>query len=217
MPISLPIELERPDIGSAMVDGLRRAYEANQEAFSPEAGHNALTFGICVWQSGVFFLRDALGLLDEVVVNVVSQSLDIRAGRCRLRVLKLGDSEFDDPRASFPNSAGPASQMGRFQQMELALTTNDKAPREYLDWVLGHYGNPIDGLRAVRLQAVGSERALDGNISHWEAVVTLFDAATGTMVPMVPAATSPAAVAIPEPDVALQDDAVEKDSDLQQL
>ena len=212
----LPPELARDDLGETLVEGLRRAYEANQEAFQADAGHNALTFGICVWQSGVHFVDQSLGALDGVSTTVASQSLDIRVGRCKLRVHKLGDSEFDDARTSFPHNVGPAARMGRYEQLEFELVAEARREGEYLDWVVGHYGNAIDGLRAVRLQAVGDDRALDGTISGWGDIVTLFDVATGTLVQMVPANTTHEVVVIPEPDVALQSDADEEESDLRQ-
>jgi hypothetical protein len=217
MPSPLPAELRSPALSAAILDALERAYEANQDRYDPTVGHNPLTFGICTWQSAVHFLTQTLATVDGVSTSIVNQSLEIRAGRCRLRVHKLGDSEFDDARTCFPGNAGPASRMGRVEQLELALILQQTERPFFLDWVIGHYGNPQDGLRAIRLQAVGGERALDGTISRWEEIVTLFDAATGTTVPLAPATTVPDAVVIPEPDVALQDDVVAaEDVDLRQ-
>jgi hypothetical protein len=118
-------------------------------------------------------------------------------------VHKLGTTELDDPTTSFPNNIGPATRMGGVDR-QLTLDLGDIESTEYLDWVIGHYGSADDGLRAVRLQAVGSERALNGAISRWTAIETLFDASqNGAVTASIPSATDDTVVA-PEPAVALR-------------
>lgn len=202
MPTKLPAELQRPEIEAAILQSLVRAYAENQDRHDPGVGDDALTFGIHLWKSGTFFLAAALAAIPGVTAEVVSQSLTIQVGRCRLRLHKLGDSEFDNPEASFPNHIGPAARMGRVEQLTFKFRT--RARDQYLDWVIGHYGSPDEGLRAVRLQAVGSERALDGRISRWEAIETLFDASTGASLPVVRRAVEDDVVVAPEPAVALR-------------
>jgi hypothetical protein len=159
----------------AIVASIVRAYAENQDRHDPAVGDDALTFGIHLWKSGSFFLSERLGAVPGIMAEVVNQSLTVQVGRCRLRVHKLGDSELDNPETSFPNHAGPAARMGRVEQLSFKFRGRLHERDEYLDWVIGHYGSPDDGLRAVRLQAVGNERALDGKISRWEAIETLLD------------------------------------------
>ena len=65
------------------------------------------------------------------------------------------------------------------------------------------YGSPDDGLRAVRLQAVGNERALDGKISRWEAIETLLDVSAPQAVPATQQPADDVVVA-PEPVIGLR-------------
>jgi hypothetical protein len=199
----LPEELSRPVFQAAVVRALRSAYEENQDRHDPEIGHDAITFGSAIWRSGVFFLARELAGVAGVSTEERNLSLSIITGRCRLRVHKLGTSEQDDPLASFPNNVGPASRMGG-EDRQLSFDLGEPGVTEYLDWVIGHYGSADDGLRAVRLQAVGSERALDGTISRWEDVETLFDVLHGAAVPVAAVDQSDDVVVAPEPAVALR-------------
>lgn len=198
-----PEELQRPPFQAAIVRALRSTYEENQDRHDPDIGHDAITFGSAVWRSGVFFMARELASVPGVSTEEINQSLAILTGRCRLRVHKLGTSEHDDPMASFPNNAGPASRMGG-EDRQLAFDLGEPGTVEYLDWVIGHYGSADDGLRAVRLQALGSDRALDGKITRWEDVVTIFDASEGTAIPVVQPSRDNDVVVVPEPAVVLR-------------
>ncbi len=149
-----------------------------------------------------------LGRVDGATWTVVNQSIEIKLGRYKLRVLKLGQSEADDPWHSFPDHVGPATRMGRNEQLVLKLGLEDFAP---LDWVIGHYGSADDGLRAVRLQAVGTERSEDGRITRWSAVLPIYEAVGVPVSLTVIDGEQPDAVPIPEPDIALKQDAQESD------
>lgn len=203
MDTNLPLELQRPDLQAAIVHALRLTYEENQDRHDPDIGHDAITFGSAVWRSSVFFLSRELKPITGVTAEEVSQSLAILVGRCRLRVHKLGTSELDDPETSLPNNVGPATRMGGTDR-QLTLDLGDTESTEYLDWVIGHYGSAEDGLRAVRFQAVGSERAQNGSISRWGTIETIFDAsAAGATSPRTHEVADDLVVA-PEPSVALR-------------
>ncbi len=203
MDATLPLELQRPDLQAAVVRALKLTYDENQDRHDPEIGHDAITFGSAVWRSSVFFLTRELKPIAGVTSEEINQSLAILAGRCRLRVHKLGGSELDDPAASFPNNVGPATRMGGTDR-QLTLDLGDVENTEYLDWVIGHYGSADDGLRAVRFQAVGSERALNGSISHWGAIETIFDASPDGSVSARQVDTPDDVVVAPEPTIALR-------------
>jgi len=172
---SLPTELQRPDVQRAIVRALARAYTESQDRHDPALGDDAMTFGIHVWKSGAFFLVQELADLPGASTEDRSQSLEILIERCRLRLHKLGNSELDNPFTSFPGHVGPATRMGRvvYEQLEFEVVIEER--EVHLDWVIGHYGSADEGLRAIRFQAVGDERALDGTISRWEAIETVFD------------------------------------------
>jgi hypothetical protein len=212
---SLPDELVDRDTHAAIVHAIHRSYEVNQERHDPAVGDDLMTFGIHVSKSAAFYLEPVINALPGGWARMVQNSLAMRIGAADLRHHKIGETEMDDPYASFPSHVGPAARMpGRFVQLELPFTVIQPAGRSrvYYDWVICSYGNPSDGLRAVRLQAVGLYRALDGTIAKWEDVVTLFDASEGdmsggvTVTPSVrPQLPTDDIVKVPEPEVALRD------------
>jgi hypothetical protein len=202
MSVQLPSELQRSDVQTGIVAALRTAYEISQERHDPEVGDDAMIFGQHIWKSGAHFLKGQLDGLAGCRAEFVNQSLDMQVGRARLRHHKLGDSEQDDPASCFPDHPGPASRLGP-EQLELELASAGGEPADCFGWVIGTYGNSEEGLRRVCLQAVGSERALDGTIAGWQAVVTIFEAsetaASRDATPGGPADT----VIAPEPVVGL--------------
>jgi hypothetical protein len=197
----IPPELQNTDLRDSILKALLSAYEVNRERHDPSVGDTALTFGIHTWSSSTYYLQIEMQEVAGTACTVVNQSLEISIGRCRLRVLKLGNSETDNPWHCFPDHAGPASRMGRNEQLELKLGLEEIEP---LDWVIGHYGTSEDGLRAVRLQAVGSERSEDGRITKWNAVDTIYEAVGDVMPLTVITGDQADSVPIPEPDVALK-------------
>ena len=208
---TVPSELERPDVRTAIVSALATTYEISQDRHDPTVGDDHMIFGQHVWKTGSHFLKQELGGLPECRADYVNQSLDIQIGRVRLRHHKLGDSDQDDPARCFPNHPGPASRLGP-EQLKLNFPAGTGQPKEYLGWVIGSYGNPDDGLRRVYLQAVGSERALDGTISQWEKIVTVYEAPPLAEVEleskkMKRAKAEP--VISPEPEVGLHDEGEE--------
>lgn len=205
-PLHLPQELRSEEVQAALVRALQQTYEVSQEHHDPSVGHDNLSFGTLVWRSGNFFLGRAVKAAGGSA-EVNNQSLQMRFGQVELRHHKLGISEEDDYWSSFPNHPGPAARMLGRSVLQLEIPLSGEPIREYHDWVLGSYGNPEDGLRAVVLHAVGNSRALDGTISRWEAVVPLFDARVGAALPVSPLSIErPAAAAVevtPEPAIAL--------------
>jgi hypothetical protein len=202
MGVHLPTELQRPEVQAAIVTALRAAYEISQERHDPEVGDDAMIFGQHIWKSGAHFLKGQLDQLPGCRADFVNQSLDMQVGRARLRHHKLGDSEQDDPGSCFPDHPGPASRLG-LEQLELQLASAGGEPAACFGWVIGTYGNPEDGLCRVCLQAVGSERALDGTIAGWQGIVTIYEA-SATAAAQAPAAAEQAETVIaPEPVVGL--------------
>jgi hypothetical protein len=206
MPVP-PSEIQRPDLHQAILQALHRAYDVNRERHDPGVGDTALTFGIHTWTSSIHYLQIELAGVEGVTCSVVNQSIEIRLGRCRLRVLKLGNSEADNPWHSYPDHVGPASRMGRCEQLVLDLGLEEIEP---LDWIIGHYGCAEDGLRAVRLQAVGSERSEDGRITRWSAIVPIFEMGDTPVTLTVIDGDQSDVVPIPEPEVALKEDPKEE-------
>jgi hypothetical protein len=202
MSVPLPFELQRPEVQTAIVAALSTAYEISQERHDPEVGDDAMIFGQHIWKSGAHFLKGRLDQLAGCRADFVNQSLDMQIGRARLRHHKLGDSEQDDAAHCFPDHPGPASRLGP-EQLELELANAGGLPAECLGWVIGTYGNAEDGLCRVCLQAVGSERALDGTIAGWQGIVTIFEKGKAAGAQDAVAAAQAETVVAPEPEVGL--------------
>jgi hypothetical protein len=202
--VLIPDELQRLDLRAAIIDAVQTAYDVNLERFDTAMGDDQVTFGIQAWKSTTYFLKQKLAAVDGVTVSVVNQSVEILVGRVRLRNHKLGTTEADDPYHSFPGHPGPAARMGRVEQLELGLGLDVIYP---LDWVIGHYGSPDEGLRAIRFQAPGAERDVDGSIVSWRHVETIYDASLATAptrrVSLLTGAAAKA-VTIAEPDIAIR-------------
>jgi len=200
----VPPELLRPDVRDAAKTAMMRTYEVNQERYNPELGDNPLAFGILVWTSSILFLGSELGKLDGVECSVVHNSIEIRVGRCRLRSHKLGRSAADNPWHCFPEHVGPAARMGRFDQLDLDLGLEAVEP---LDWVIGHYGSPEEGLEAIRLQAIGELRSEDGRITAWRAIDTIYEVPRPAAVDLTVLKGGQAdAVPIPEPEIGIREE-----------
>jgi hypothetical protein len=197
----VPAEIRRTDLHDAIMKALRVTYEVNQDRHDPTVGDTTMTFGLHTWTSSTFYLQREVANVEGATWTVVNQSLEIKLGRCRLRIHKLGSSEADDASQSFPDHAGPAARMGRFVQLALDLGMDEIEP---LDWVIGHYGSAEEGLRAVRLQAVGSERSQDGRITRWSAILPIYEAGGAPLALTVIEGEQPDAVPIPEPEIALK-------------
>jgi hypothetical protein len=206
----VPVELQSTALRNAILRALRASYEVNQERHDPSVGDTALTFGIHTWTSSTYYLQREMQEVSGTTWTVANQSLEIKIGRCRLRVLKLGNSEVDNPWHCFPDHAGPASRMGRNEQLELSLGLEEIEP---LDWVIGHYGSAEDGLRAIRLQAVGTERSEDGRITKWSSVVPIYEMSAEAVSLSVITGDQADSVPIPEPDVALKPDSQQEEAD----
>ena len=203
MTSELPYELRRPELQAAIVRALQSAYARNQDCYSPAVGHDAISFGSAVWRSSIFFMMGELSEVSDVSTEEDHNSLSILTGRCRLRAHKLGLNEEDDPEFCFPNSVGPASRMGG-PDRQLRFDLGDAEGVEYFDWVIGHYGSAAEGLRAIRLHAVAGDRALDGRISRWEAIHTIFDASSHQQTAQIASSRSSDVVETPEPIVRLR-------------
>lgn len=204
----VPPEIQRSDLHDAIMRALRLTYEVNQDRHDPSVGDTPMTFGLHTWTSSTFYLQRELADVAETTWTVANQSIEVKTGRCRLRIHKLGNSEDDNPWQSFPDHAGPAARMGRVVQLTLDLGLEEIEP---LDWVIGHYGSAEEGLRAVRLQAVGSERSEDGRITRWSAILPIFEAGGAPLMLTVIEGEQPDAVPIPEPDVTLKPEVPEQE------
>lgn len=194
-----------PQAEARILDALHEAYERSQEVHAEDFGHTELNFGISVWTTGNHSLQ--LYLEGIAAPAVVRNSLELRMFGYRFHHHKLGFSERDDPWLSLPNHPGPAGRItpDGFDPLTLPMPGMPKS----MVWVIGHYGNSREGLRAVRLQRV--ERTEHGKVKEWGAVVTLWEADGLSIAAAGDEAYEPPAVEIDEPDIAIAEEEAEEE------
>lgn len=207
-PAPLPFS---PEVLAAYVGAIRQAYEANGDKIDPEIGHNEGSFRYLVYQTTTFFLPGAMRGL-SVEIEQDNNALVVREGGRGLRAYPIGTSEFDNPWESFPTNRGGAPAAAALNRMQMPLfdeaTLHPRSDGLGTEYILGHCGTSIDGLRAVHLcLPVGFSS--DETVRQWAWVRTIFRAGTDEMPAWVP---TPGPVPIapivvtPQPVVALRAD-----------
>lgn len=143
-----------PAVIDAYVGTINQAYDLNGDRIDPEIGHNEGAFRYLVYQTISFLLPGNMrGLPVQIVQD--NNSLVVREGERGLRAYPIGSSEFDNPWESFPTNRGgaPAAaarnsiQMSMFEETEL----HPESDGQGLEYILGHCGTSLLGLRAVHL------------------------------------------------------------------
>jgi hypothetical protein len=203
----------------AYVKVIGQAYEANGDRIDPDVGHNEGSFRYLVYQSITYFLPGAMRDLD-VRIERDNSVFVIREGAFGLRAYPIGSSEFDDPWRSFPLNRGGAPAAAAQNRLQLAMF-----PEEALhlgiagvgtEYILGHCGTSITGLRAVHL-CLPVGLSADETVRQWAQVHTIYradsDESTLSRQPAAASRVAPTVVA-PPPLVALRpDEALEADAD----
>src|SRR5438552_3022098 len=75
---TIPPELTRPDVRTAIVEAMAATYEISQERHDPTVGDDNMIFGQHVWKTGSHFLKKGLTGLPDCRADYVNQSLDIQ-------------------------------------------------------------------------------------------------------------------------------------------
>ncbi len=138
------------------------------------------------------------------MVRVDNYSIEITTGRCKLRLHKLGQSERQDPWKCFPDHPGPAARMDpSVEQLELDGIIFPIP----ISWVIGHYGNSGEGLRAIYLQAPAEGEP----IRAWRAVIKVYDASEDELPKTISPPNPPPPADIPDPEIHLRDQRTEEE------
>jgi hypothetical protein len=194
----------------AYIGVIRQAYEANGDRIDPDLGHNEGSFRYLLYQTITHFLPGAMRHLD-VRIEQDNSVFVVREGAFGLRAYPIGTSESDDPWTSFPSNRGGAPAAAAQNQVQMAMFAEETLhPRSQggTEYILGHCGTSIAGLRAVHLcLPVGS--SFDETVRQWARVHTIFRADTDESPAWLPApGPLPVApiVVTPQPIVALRPD-----------
>lgn len=204
----------------AYIGVIREAYEANGDRIDPDLGHNEGSFRYLLYQTVTNFLPGAMREFVNVRIVQDNSVFVVRQGAFGLRAYPIGTSEFDDPWMSFPSNRGGAPAAAAQNQIQMAMfpeaALHPESAGRGTEYILGHCGTSIAGLRAVHLcLPVGS--TADETVRQWATVHTIYRAdADGSRPQLLGPAPLPVApvVVTPLPVVALRaDDEQSADAD----
>ncbi len=193
--IAFPPEFT-PSLRDRLLVAIRLAYGASRAHHDPSVGHDSQTFGTLVYKSAWHFLR--LVLIEEPGVETVFMdgALQVRLGPYVIQCYKLGHTARENVWRSFPGNEDAAGILSEANARQLALPTTP--PIYPSNYVLGHFGNPVDGMAKAYLCV--PFRASSGQITQWIACDRL-DATTDEQVVED---SSPQAVPLARPVVTLR-------------
>jgi hypothetical protein len=137
----------------AIGEELAIVYATNVADHREARGDNSQLFGLKVWVHGRH--RFTLRFEEDDLVRVVdaSGSYSILTPPFSIGVYKLGDSPHDDVHACFPDASPTKRAYGQRNAAQLSiydLSPTPPLPRDAAfglnDLIVGHHGNPRDGL-----------------------------------------------------------------------
>lgn len=156
-----------PAINGSFVSALRRAYNTTCEHHVPELGSDETTFGFNLYAHAVHELGlEAKQHPHTLVVASKKPLFRLSASEYTLACHRVGRSEKQDIRSSFPQNDGAAPAM---VEEQLWLSGAGFKPeinvKKARNLILAHLGNPDEGLRAVYLCI--PDKTDKGRISSW--------------------------------------------------
>jgi len=207
-----PIPFSR-EVLDVYVGVIRQAYEANGDRIDPDLGHTEGSFRYLLYQTITNFLPGAMREFDDTRIEQDNSVFVVRQGAFGLRAYPIGTSEFDDPWTSFPSNRGGAPAAAAQNQIQMAMfpeaTLHPESAGRGTEYILGHCGTSITGLRAVHLCLPVGSRS-DETVRQWATVQTIYRAGTddGSLTWLPSPSPLPVApvVVTPPPMVALRTD-----------
>ncbi len=149
------------------VETLLGVYGRNAERFDEHRGDDRLTFGVTVWRNAWFALETALQNWDDRVTTARPHgSFHVRLGNISIYTYKIGDTARDEL-ANYQLEASLTKDMfvqANTDQLSLFDPPQMQAGAP-LALVLGHAGNPVDGLALVE---IGLPSRDDQGRTGWE-------------------------------------------------
>jgi hypothetical protein len=207
-----PLPFSR-EVLEAYLAVIGQAYEANADRIDPDLGHNEGAFRYLLYQTITHFLPGAVKDIPNVRVELDNSVFVVREGPYGLRSYAIGTSEFDDPWRSFPSNRGGAPAAAAVNQLQIAMfaeeTLHPGRDGVGTEWILGHCGTSMSGLRAVHL-CLPVGLSVDETVRQWTQVHTIYRADSddqwmGVQRPTGPLPIAPVVIT-PPPLVALRPD-----------
>jgi hypothetical protein len=166
---TFPIEIRQE-----LTTCLRDAYEASITAHDPDVGHDAMSFGLLVYKSNVYFLSQLSARVDWMTVVTPAPSFEFQIGEYAISCYSAGHTDDVDAKDSFPNNRTRAGRIAEANSGQVRIFDeywkDDSACRQL---ILAHKGNPEEGLLEVFV-AVPITKGEDGRVKEWGTVFTLW-------------------------------------------
>lgn len=132
---------------------LAAVYAANIQDHRESRGDNAQLFGMKIWVHGDFRISGRFEETSDIRVSHTNGSYAVLLGGLSIGVYKLGDTVEEDVHGCFPDASPTKRAYAERNRRQLALFELEPASPLPLsaryalnDLIVGHFGNPRDGL-----------------------------------------------------------------------
>ncbi len=164
-----------PEIIRCLVEALTEAYEVTDEHYAPQYGHDAMTFGLMLYKSKVYFLKKLAEQHEWLRIVNYGACFRFEINGYTLATHRIGDSVNEDVASLFPGNKTAAPRLAANNKRQLLLPFPDNGARygadEYDDsicrsLILADIGNPEDGFCMLYLN-VPIDVSPDGRVGKW--------------------------------------------------
>jgi hypothetical protein len=163
------------EIIRCLVEALTEAYEVTDERYAPHYGHDAMTFGLMLYKSKVYFLKNLAEQYKWIRIINHGACFRFEINGYTLATHRIGDSVNEDVAGLFPGNKTAAPKLAANNKKQLVLPFPDVVIQgeadEYDDsgcrnLILADIGNPDDGFCMLYLN-VPIDVSPDGRVGKW--------------------------------------------------
>jgi hypothetical protein len=217
----LPPEFD--ELSAVVIDAIRRAYDINAERHDPEAGDDAVVFGIGVYRNSWFLTERAVDDLEHWRSARPNGSLVVMGCGLRVHVYRHGrdaDADLEAFRLDDARASETQRLIAEANTLQLALpfdlnsAPTTPADAELCELVIIHAGNPDDGCCGIWVGAPIATEEI--TVSPWAWIRPLWrtgEAAAAVAGNERDALRGPRHDELPEPEILLQPVVLEGDAE----
>lgn len=185
-----------PETCETLASVFQRAYAANADCFDPFLGHDEMVYGLMVHKSAKYFLEELSRSSDWISILQRNPRFLFRINGYLMSAYRVGDSVEDDITTLFPKNRTGAWMLADANKGQMVLEFMRDGNVAYDDsactsLILGHVGNPEDGLGRMFL-GVPSSFDNRNRITNWSTFVEIWSKdGAGSAAGDLPTATRP--------------------------
>lgn len=163
------------EIIRCLAEALTEAYEITDERYAPQYGHDAMTFGLMLYKSKVYFLNKLAEQYEWIRIINHGACFRFEINGYTLATHRIGDSVNEDVAGLFPGNKTAAPRLAANNKKQLALPfpedvildgTNEHDDSGCRNLILADIGNPEDGFCRLYLN-VPIDVSPDGRVGKW--------------------------------------------------